>query len=310
MDFNSIQEFKNNYAKIYHGSVVKLLVPLEQERLKTKNTIIILWWVIALLAVLWLVLSPKFAGNDIFLYLFMGMGVICIIAIGYISKSFEQKLKEKVMPELMKAFGNFIWTEASVISSHTLKETRLFKKFSNKSDDDNFYGTYKGLNVNIDETKLTYTTRDSKGNSRTHTEFEGVIIEVDVKKNFKGHTIIRLREFLLQDKAYEEVKLEDPEFSKQYYVDSNDQIEARYLLTTSFMERYKNIQKVFNAKLVEASFKDSKLILALYTSKDLFKIGNIYRPVNDTKQFTELLNEFVAILAIIDELKLNQNIGL
>lgn len=43
-------------------------------------------------------------------------------------------------------------------------------------------------------------------------------------------------------RVYEEVKLEDVEFSKQFFVDSNDQVEARFLLTTAFMERFKKSQ--------------------------------------------------------------------
>ena len=95
-----------------------------------------------------------------------------------------------------------------------------------------------------------------------------------------------------------------------YFVDANDQIEARYILTTSFMERFKNIKNSFSASQMEASIQDSKILIAIHTTKDLFKLGDLNRPVNDTKQFTELLNEFVSILAIVDELKLNQNIGL
>lgn len=316
MEFNSIQDFKSNFAHVYHKSVVPMLGAFEKDKNTTKWIVFVLNLLVAAAAIgIFCCLYFDNAFGDmggliiiltVFLIITFGL---CAGIYHFFAKNFERKLKTAVMPDLMKAFGNFIWTREGIIDRYTLKETRLFDRFERKRDDDNFYGTYKDLAVNIDEAKLTYTTRDSKGRETTHTEFQGVIIEVDVKKSFRGHIIVRKRA-LINSTTYGEVKLEDPQFSKQFFIDAHDQVEARYLFTTSFMERFKNIKKAFRADSIEASFKDSKMILALSTTKDLFTIGRLNRPINDTKQFTELLNEFISILAIVDELKLNQNIGL
>ena len=313
MEFNSIQDFKSNYTHVYHKEVVPRLVPYEKERLKAKrNTRILLVIVFVLVTLLVLsftgVLGIGWQNEFVFVLLFGGI-LTCLTRVVSIGKNFENKLKTGIMPKLMKAFGDFIWTSAEVIDMYTLKGTRIFSRFDYKDNDDSFFGTYKGLTININETELYYYTKDSKGRRQKNTEFKGVVVEIDVKKPFKGHTIIRNRGFF-NNRAYQEVKLEDPEFSKQYYVDANDQIESRYILTPSFMERYKNIKTAFGGSSIQGSFKDNKLILAISTNRDLFKLGNLSRPVSDTKQFTALLNEFISILAIVDELKLNQNIGL
>ncbi|PWL80057.1 hypothetical protein DBY21_02580 [Candidatus Gastranaerophilales bacterium] len=313
MEFNSIQDFKSNYTHVYHKDVVPLLAPYEKERLKAKrNTGILLVIVFVLVTLLVLsftgVLSRGWQNEFVLVLLFGGI-FVCLMGVVSIGKNFENKLKAGIMPKLMKAFGDFVWTSAEVIDKYTLKDTKIFSRFDYKDNDDSFFGTYKGLTININETELYYYTKDSKGRRQKHTEFKGVIVEIDVKKTFKGHTIIRNRGFF-NDRAYQEVKLEDPEFSKLYYVDANDQIESRYLLTPSFMERYKHIKTAFGGSSIQGSFKDNKLILAISTYRDLFKLGNLSRPVSDTKQFTALLNEFISILAIVDELKLNQNIGL
>ncbi len=313
MEFNSIQDFKSNYTHVYHKEVVPLLVPYEKERRKTKS---IFNFLIVIVLILFALLGLSFLGifGESFerppvLFLFMAPIAICIFCMSCMTKNFENKLKAGIMPKLMKAFGDFVWTSAEVIDKYTLKDTKIFSRFDYKDNDDSFFGTYKGLTININETELYYYTKDSKGRRQKNTEFKGVVVEIDVKKPFKGHTIIRNRGFF-NDRAYQEVKLEDPEFSKLYYVDANDQIESRYLLTPSFMERYKHIKTAFGGSSIQGSFKDNKLILAISTYRDLFKLGNLSRPVSDTKQFTALLNEFISILAIVDELKLNQNIGL
>ena len=314
MEFNSIQDFKSNFAKVYHKSVVPMLVPFEKERLKINFQFKILTVVVLIFFVLFGlsylgVLGDRFQRPPVYFLIFIPI-VFSIFYMNMLSKNFENKLKSAIMPNLMKAFGNFVWTTAYVIDMQTVKDAKIFSKFTHKDNDDNFFGTYKGLTININETKLYSYRKDAKGRLKKEIEFKGVLVEIDVKKPFKGHTIIRERCYLFNNRAYEEVKLEDPEFSKQYYVDSNDQIESRYLLTPSFMERFRNIKTAFYGTSIEASFKNNKLILAIGTPKDLFKLGRLGTSVNNTKQYTNLLNEFISILAIVDELKLNQNIGL
>lgn len=311
MEFNSIQDFRTNFTHVYHSSVVPMLEKLEKER-KFLKLVSLLSWVLVfvIIGIYSYALGIKSEEGLWFgVVLTIFLLVTCFYYVRCAAKNFESKIKTKVMPEIMKAFGNFTWTQASVIDIDTIKATRINDKFETKDDDDNFYGTYKDLSIKINEAKITYGSRGDYDKARTEYIFKGVFVEIDVKKPFKGHTIIRKRH-QINSPVYEEVKLEDPEFSRKYFVDSNDQVEARYVLTTSFMERFKNIKNAFRASQMEASLKDNKIIIAISTNRDLFKLGDINKPVNNTKQYTQLLNEFVSILAIIDELKLNQNIGL
>lgn len=308
MEFESTQEFRKNFTKVYHSEVSPMLEEFESQKNTVKKQIAIVK-VVAVLFVLGLLWWNKFSINQAVSLFVIVTAMISLIIIHVLSWLFEKSLKKKIMPTVMKAFGDFTWSEFGSIDEYTIKESKLYTHFNRKCDGDNFYGTYKGLSVEVDETALIDTKRDSGEHMRTYTEFGGVLVQIDFKKNFKGHTIIRRRR-LLNNKCYEEVKLEDPEFSKMYFVDGSDQIESRYILTTSFMERFKNIKNAFRASQMEASIKDSKILIAISTKRDLFKLGSLNRPINDTKQFTKMLNELVSIFDIIDELKLNQNIGL
>ncbi len=316
MEFNSIQDFRTNFTHVYHSTVVKLLEPYERERLmlkkrcfKIRSACYIAVGVIGcficflvqaavrdvLVAVIFSVLC------SLFVILPKCLGISKWF-VSHIKKSYEEGLKFDIMPKVMKAFGAFAWLDGGLIDRHIINETKLFYTIDEKSNDEGFYGAYRDLPITIDETMLRNYSADG-------IMFKGVLVRIELDKTYKGHTIIRKRESI-NKAVYEEVKLEDPEFSEKYFVDADDQIEARYLLTTSFMERYKNIKNAFHATKIEASISGNNMIFAISTDKDLFKLGRFDRPVNDKKQFTELLNEFVSILAIVDELKLNQNIGL
>lgn len=89
-----------------------------------------------------------------------------------------------------------------------------------------------------------------------------------MNKRFSGKTIVRkdstpIGNFLsgLTTKL-ERVTLEDPIFERQFEVYSNDQVEARYLLTTSFMERLLELSALYDNK-IECCFYDDNLLLKI-----------------------------------------------
>ena len=244
MEINSIKDFKSNFAKIYHSSVVPSLQAFEADRTRTFKCAVLYTILGLAVCISTLIYCLKVDNSFIGSIAFIGIIISCIIY-ACMQKNFENRLKTRVMPVLMQAFGKFTWTTAPVIDTEFIKASKIFNYFENRSVDDNFTGIYRGMPIDISETELTYKTRDSKGRTQTHTTFKGVIISIGAGKNFTGHTIVRCRGLLGNRKVYEEVKLEDPEFSKQFFVDANDQVEARFLLTTAFMERFKKISNSY-----------------------------------------------------------------
>lgn len=144
--------------------------------------------------------------------------------------------------------------------------------------------------------------------------FRGVFVEFDMNKNFEGHTFVLERAATNRgikfDRAkFEDVILEDPSFMQKYEVHSDNQVEARYVLTTGFIERFLNMKMAFKAKYIRASFKDGKIIIAIDAGRDLFQMANLDKDT-DANTFTELFDEILSVLELINILKLNQHIGL
>ena len=148
----------------------------------------------------------------------------------------------------------------------------------------------------------------------TYVPFRGVFVEFDMNKNFEGHTFLfenasTNRGIKYEHSAFEDVSLEDVEFNKKYKIFSDNQIEARVVLTPAFIERFKNMKTVFKAKYIRAAFKDKKIIIAVNAGKDLFAMANLTKDTN-AETFVELFNEILSVLQMIDALKLNQRTGL
>lgn len=148
----------------------------------------------------------------------------------------------------------------------------------------------------------------------TSKQFKGLLVEIDMNKDFEGHTFIleknNVKDNLTVDKGkYQEVNLEDVEFSNEYNVYSQNQIEARYILTTAFMERLKKIKETFKAKYVRVSFKDKKIVILIHTGRDMFNLGNFLSDIGE-KTFVQCFEEICSVLDLVEELKLNEKLGL
>lgn len=123
--------------------------------------------------------------------------------------------------------------------------------------------------------------------------------------------LLRVWAFLRDnEEKLEEVRLEDPKFCKKFNVYSSDQVEARYLVTPSFMERFKNMNTVFGAKKAKCSFFGDEVMFAISTNKNLFEIGSMFKSLENPNSINEFYNELSSILNMVDYFKLDEKIGL
>lgn len=222
-------------------------------------------------------------------------------------KNFENKIKEQIMPSVCRCFGDFTW-RPNYEWHRTFVDSGVIKNYTRVDVDDVFIGSYKSVGIKVIE--AMYET--GSGRYR-QTVFDGVIVKLDMNKNFKGHTI------LTDDKLFhnspvrhlKRTELEDVEFEKKYDVFTDDPIEARYILTPALMEKIKKIKVAIYCKELKCAFYQNNLIISIATGdKDLFSIGSLVRPVADPEQFKELMEQFVSILELIDILELDKKVML
>lgn len=153
-------------------------------------------------------------------------------------------------------------------------------------------------------------------------DFSGLLITIDVPKRFSGHTIVRRDGGKLGNwfskkfsSTLKQVQLEDPRFEQRYEVYSTDQVEARYLLTNTFMERLVALEELFAAAnggrcAIQCAFKDGKLLFTIPTAKEWFATGSIFKPANFIGEINLILQQMDQLFAIIDVLQLDDATGL
>ena len=100
-------------------------------------------------------------------------------------------------------------------------------------------------------------------------------------KALKGTTIIRKDSGIIGNLFHEklsnlkDIKLEDPKFNKIFQVYSDDEVEARYVLSVSFIERLKELSEAFGSKVVQCCFYQEKVVFVVPIKKNMFEPGSI-----------------------------------
>lgn len=172
--------------------------------------------------------------------------------------------------------------------------------------DDYFSGDYKGIKADIVDMSLSSGSGDD-----SKTVFKGVVLLLTVRNGFKGKTVVSDKKHLLQH-VYNKhadlarVTLEDTEFNDKYFVYGSDQVEARTVLTPSFMERLKFIdKKKQKAGKMDWLFWGNRVAVVMRKSKDSFEVKPFLFSAVRSSDVENIVTEFDELFALVDDLRLS-----
>ena len=165
--------------------------------------------------------------------------------------------------------------------------------------------------------RLSNLGEDVFSNRRWYTIFKGLFFVADFNKSFSCQTLVlpesangvftQLKALLPSwNKRGERIKLEDPEFNKLFVVYSNDQVESRYILSTSLMARLAQFKKKADKKIY-ISFVNTKIYVAIAYSKDLFE-PKVFKTMAEFTPMKEYFEDLELALSIVHDLNLNTRI--
>ena len=100
--------------------------------------------------------------------------------------------------------------------------------------------------------------------------------------------------------------MEDVAFEKEFVVYGDDQIEARYILSTSLMERILAYKKKSN-RPIRFSFIGNKVHVAISYKKALFE-PRLFRSLLSFKPIQEYFEDLSLAIDLVEDLNLNTRI--
>ena len=226
----------------------------------------------------------------------------------YIKGRYENFAKHKILISMLSYFGNFEYSKSSIdnnnFKNRYINNLKLFEYQNIYSVDDRIRGLYGEIFIDIAE----INNYEKKGIIKTENRIgkNALFIRAESPKNYEGITIITTQSHY---KNMQEINLESVDFSKMFKVYSTDQIEARYLLTTAFMERLMEISKKEYVDKLHVSFEQNSMNIFIESSKDWFEIP-INKSLDNMLNLRQIVDEFIIIIKLANTLKLEQNIGI
>ncbi len=227
---------------------------------------------------------------------------------------YKKLVKNDVMTRFIQFFDGFRYEHGKGLDYYEIVDNYIFPMFDEIETDDCFFGCYDDVEIRVCEQRLIKYRTDSKGRRKTTTTFLGIVLELDMNKSFLYQTYVVKDRGLLnrfsKQTGFEKVALEDVVFEKEFEAYSENQIEARYLLTTAFMERMLKLKELYKGKDIQFSFNNSKVLIAINTKEDMFEPCTLLKTNLQEKQVYKVFEQFMTIFAVIDMLKLNQKTGM
>ena len=304
-----IQE-KESFNAYYETTVLPVLQKIEACRKKYLRRFIlinlfIIFWGASLMSDV-AVLKDNVSGDIAGLIFCFSILALCWPLLSYYKKS-----KESLLPVLAGYFGRFSYACRVPLNETLFKQSRIMKKYDVLDTDDSFSGQYDGVAVNFAE----YILRDLKYEKKNGTKrpvyvkkARGIIFSAQMNKNFSSQTIVVKDKGWLNKFAHyknlQKAGLESPEFEKQFEVYTDNQIEARYLLTVVMLNYMLEVKKTFPN--VEFSFFDKSVFINIELKKNLFEAGSFFTSVINKKRIEKSFHELYLLFSIIKILRLNQ----
>ena len=258
-----------------------------------------------------------------FLPFILVLGIVLAVS-AYVGMMHGVKLKYKklVVPSLLKEVDpGLSYNPNGCIPKEEFRRSKIFSNtVSTYSGEDLVYGSYKGIPVRFSE--LEAQEKHSNGKNTTyHTFFKGVFMIADFNKDFKySHWVLPdtaeaafgqvvgnfLQKISLPGRGHM-TRMEDPAFEKKFVVYTEDDVEARYILTPKLMHTMLTLSERFRkgASRIAFAFMDSNVYIAIpiENGRDLFEMPSRGDLGGETARKTQA--ELKEILSVFDVMELD-----
>lgn len=222
------------------------------------------------------------------------------------SRTAGRMIKEKVIGFLGFEYDS----DADSFPLATFDDADMLPYHTKSRLEDRIEGEIGGLPVHFCDAKLTKTTGSGKSR-RTVTVFRGPLVISRFPKRFSGRTLVvpdagGIGNFFgdLFKGSEGRIRLESAEFEEVFQVYGTDQVEARYLLTPTTMERLVAFKRRFDCKL-RLAFVDDTLLIAIDDRRDWFPNPGLFDRLTDPALVRTQFEEIARLAEIVEALNLN-----
>lgn len=248
------------------------------------------------------------------------VALIFYMLVGKKADEYKLNFKHRVIGAVLKQLDDSLQINPqSGISQRDFIDSYLFSNTPDRyKTEDLVYGKIDKTQIHFAEVHAEYKTETQTKNGRRtewHDIFRGIIFCADFNKNFNGLTIVRPKGFsgafgkwisqnIFGNKRI--VELENVAFDKMFTTESADQVEARYILTPSMMEKLLELNRYANST-ISVSFVHANVYIAFPLNTNYFE-APIFKSLLNADVLDRDLNMLRLMCNVVEELDLNTRI--
>ncbi len=309
----------------YYKELYPVVKELDKKREEVKKKILWIFGVIFFIVTFGTLVYIKNSSNVDYVNLAVLYGVFIFtiykFVLKFASKDYVGEFKQRVIRPLVEFIDPSLrYTPNAHIPLNIFSKSKIIKsRIDRYSGNDYVTGHVDGVKIEFSDVHAQQKHTDSKGRTHYETLFQGMFLRAEFPKHFSGRTVVLpdsaekiFGSFLgkmLQSYNFsraELIKMDNPEFEKHFVVYGTDQIEARYILSHSMMERIVTFRKKVGHE-ISLSFVGGEMFIAVHYDKDTLEPA-IYSSLLDYKIAREYIETLFFAMGIVEELNLNKKL--
>lgn len=181
----------------------------------------------------------------------------------------------------------------------TYRSLHLLPGYNDKAFQDFFTGRRGEVDFGLCEAKL----EEGSGKNR-HVVFQGQLFRLVTPRRLGSTTVVLRNSGWLNrfecPSGLKPVGLEDPNFNKAFAVFGGDQVEAREILTPTFMQRLNDLEAAYAGHHIRCAFTETDLLIAL-EAPNKFEIGNMFSSLVERSRVEGIARNLDEVFKLIDE---------
>jgi hypothetical protein len=293
------------FEAIYEARIKPQLEACEAQRRRAVWIFVAGAVLAVVLAVLEYVLSPVVTGRPDAQpsFGFVLFTVLVVVLLGYVPLAgVGSRARVAVIQALCEPLGvTYADKINSAPSYDSFLALRLLPRPTTATFTDMFSGRRGDVDFALCEARLTR----GSGKDR-HTVFQGQVFRLVTPRKLGSTTVVLRNSGWLErfecPSGLRAVGLEDPVFNKAFAVFGADQVEARVVLTPTFMQQLNDLEAAYKGGHIRCAFETTELLIAL-EGLPRFGIGGLFSSLVDRARVESIARDIEQVFTLIDHFR-------
>ena len=292
-----------SFDALYQARIEPELVKREAERRGAMKTFVLALFAGAILVFLEYMLfssgpngGSHSPGPTLIIFTMIAAGVIGYLPLAGVAK----RAKVSVLEALCGPIGiSYRADGPDPASFPTFRSLNLLPGYTDKA----FKDFFNGRRGQVDFDLCGCMLHEGSGKNR-HVVFHGQLFRLATPRRLASTTVVLRNSGWMNrfecPSGLQRIGLEDPNFNKAFCVFGSDQVEAREILTPTFMQRLNDLEATYQGQHIRCAFSQAELLIAL-EAPDRFEIGNMFSSLVERSRVETIARNLEQVFKLIDE---------